>query len=70
MNWEYRFESAESTRGAGEILTRLDRDGWEAVSCARWHGEVEVFLRRLRSPTLGSASLGQWDYGDRIEDVG
>lgn len=66
MTWEYAFESAESEREAREILGRLDREGWEALSCSRAGGAIELFLRRWRDLSAGRSILEQ-TYRNAIE---
>jgi hypothetical protein len=67
MNWEYKFESAESERGAIGMLGRLEDDGWEPVGFSRCDAEVVILLRRQqRDGSEGLSLLEQW-YQDPIE---
>jgi hypothetical protein len=66
MSWEYMFESAETENEARAILSRLDRDGWEALSCSRAGGIIELFLRRRCDQSAGRSLLEQ-TYENAIE---
>lgn len=68
--WEHRFEWSESQGEAGRLIDRLDRDGWEIVSC--WGpagGEVNLLVRRPRRAIESSALPNIYSGGDIVCDV-
>jgi hypothetical protein len=68
MGWEYKIEIADSRREALEILTRLDRDGWEALSGSGSSiGEMTLMFRRPRTPRTVPSS--PYALGDIVHDL-